>query len=285
MEMKRVYLSLAAGTGWLFEEKKTPTEGFEEHTYTPKSGKNKDKTITTYRKYHKFGIFGNFLGAKAEEFEKVWYLKIAFEHDIEGVQYIVNFPVHDQKGNINSFTQGFASYLPGLEVGRAYKFNPYVDDREARKKYGIVMWYAQLSNNAIDDKNKPPRLTLEYTKKNANGGYDVVPGDIPMTDWVQVANENSLDENAPALKNVPDNKRKNAYLTKILKEHKKGALPSSGAGATFDSTQSGQSAPTQSAQSATPAQPVTAPAGSTATVPSNNVPDATVVEEDDDLPF
>lgn len=201
-----IYLQLEAGSGKLFEYSKTEKEGFVRH-----EGENpKTKVVSvSYRKYHDKGVFGKLVGASSREADfggtKTTNLSIVMDH-VNGDRIFINFPLRNQKNDIQSYAISFLSLLPHLVVGSPYKIYPYVMEGSYNgnptKSYGVSVKHARLSDQAVDDDNKIARLTFEKADRDGN---ITEAGDIPRTEWIIKAGQM-----------VANNDKRNEFLWGIL---------------------------------------------------------------------
>lgn len=280
--MERAYLQLEFSTGKFFEYSKTEKPGFEKHEFTNKQ----NETKVSYRKYYDQGIFGVFKGVEIKEIEinniKQKQINLCFE-DADGKNYIPSLKIFNQDKNIDSYAASFISWLPGMQIGTAYKLSPYVKETGTRKSYNIWLNFARLEDRATDPDNLPERLSFEYDKGDGKGGYETVAGDIPKIEW-------KADDLDPT-KKVMDFTKQRLFLWNTLNANLKGEIPSGGGGVTFNSKDpSATPAPTASTQPGTVQSPPTKTEAPSAVAPNGNF-DSRVksptsnVEDDDDLPF
>lgn len=232
-----IYLQLESSTGKLYEYSKTEKDGFVRHEVEGNDGSKK----IAYRRYYDNGIFGTLLGMSRREQDmggkKVMTISCIFE-TVEQDRIFINVPLFNAKSDIQNYAIALISYLPSLQVGKAYRFYPFAIEQENsdRKTYGVSIKHARLSDNAVDNINKIPRLTFEVG--DGNGGVKT-PGDIPRTEYDIVMD-----------KPTPNNKARNTYLWEKLKACE--ILPnlSNGSGntalKTFDSTKPEEEAVTPS---------------------------------------
>lgn len=277
--MNKVYLQLEAGSGNLFEYSKEPKEGFEKHVSINKSTQTE---TTSYRKYHKEGVFGTLSSFSTRESErggqKIMELSIVMDNG--DTRFYINFPLKDAKGYIQSYAVAAIAYLPALVEGKAYRIFPYAiprKDNPTKKNYGVAINFARLSDNAVDKDNKITQLTYEAQSKDGK----ITPGDIPRVIWNDVAGAM-----------IGDGTNRTVYLWDILQKH---SIAGSGGGVkTFNSTiEAEEPAPDQkAAPSATPKDIATGsggamqPNGNFDSTAGTDVQDAVIIdEEDDDLPF
>lgn len=240
-----IYLQLESSTGKLYEYSKTEKDGFVRHEVEGNDGSKK----IAYRRYYDNGIFGTLLGMSRREQDmggkKVMTISCIFE-TVEQDRIFINVPLFNAKSDIQNYAIALISYLPSLQVGKAYRFYPFAIEQENsdRKTYGVSIKHARLSDNAVDNINKIARLTFEVG--DGNGGVKT-PGDIPRTEYDIVMD-----------KPTPNNKARNTYLWEKLKACE--ILPnlSNGSGntalKTFDSTKPEEEAPV-----ATPVKAESAP--------------------------
>ncbi len=207
---KNVYLELEGSTGRMYEYSKEEKDGFIKHTAeNPKT----KKTSISYRRYFEEGVYGNLKGLSIRETDFGQKLSVFLDNPVDDKRYFLSFPIFDPKNDIATYATSIIAYLPNLIEGKPYRFFPYAIEEEAngktRKKYGVSIKIARLSDGAVDDVNAIPRLSFEYVKKNPTGDDEIVAGDVPKTEW----------EEDFAGKMQPNNKNRNKFLWNTLKEH------------------------------------------------------------------
>jgi hypothetical protein len=290
--MTKVYLKVEGSTGAFFEaapKAMTPEDAIAQGYVKTETTNLQTKDLTvSYRRYIRSGVFGNLRGFSKRESEfqgrKIYTVQVVMDNADK--IYFMDFPMVGQKNDLQSFAQDLITYLPFLVPGKPYRIFPYViDPKNAtdRKKYGVSINHARLSDNAVDKDNKVKRLSFTYEKMNEQGVRELVQGDIPKIEWVA----NPMEPN----KNIADRSNQTAYLVKVLHDH---TIPYGGGSTvnTFDSTveESGatdSAAPNTSgvAKENISAQPVVTVVTS-APVATAAVPEAQIVDdEDEDLPF
>jgi hypothetical protein len=291
--MERTFLNLEMSTGRFFEYSKEEKPGFELHEQV---NKQNNTTKKTFRRYLRDGAFGYLRSLHTHEKTmgkdgpKVTHVRIVLADDQENLT-IAEFPMKDQKGQLNSFSVSLFQYAKTLVEGRCYNFFPYAieDEKTKRKNYGLTVRLARLEPLTYDKTNKLPKTTISYYKKDEQGNSVLVKGDIPAAEW-----QMGLDD-----KPVMVTTNRDIALWNLFKECRiapdfKISANNGGAG-TFDSSKEGiaekpvGSAPVEAKPKATApkAAPTAAPTATpTATLPKVEHTVAGVDEEDDeDLPF
>jgi len=264
--MSTTYFRLEGSTGLIYVNSKDPKEGHEKkESKNPQTG----QTVISYRKYHKEGMFGRlqYMYLKENKFSGRTVLSICIGVVDGEDRYQLEIPYEDQKGNIGSFAESFISYMPQLEKDKPYRVFPYVledkDNLDAngkpRKKYGVSVSVARLSDRAVDKDNKIPRLLSSYVSRETK---QLVKRDIPAIVY---------KENHKGTKTA-DKTDSNAYLHKVMEEYSIHFSGSGGAVRTFNSKEETSPEP-QSTQQAQPENVTTAKAI------------VATADGDDDLPF
>ena len=195
--MDKHYLQLVFKSGIFFEYSKEPQEGFEEHEYKNKKG----DTVVSYRKYYKKGIEGVLESITKYNNEDIsWKQEEIVLSIVDGDDvYKVQFPLYDQRDNIQTYTESLISFLPNLEkemkiAFRAYNFIPK-DSKYT--KIGVSI--------KVDGKKLERALTNEYKKDSK-----FFKGDIPMLIF-----EEKRGKNRPTAASV---EKKNDFLYDSLIE-------------------------------------------------------------------
>jgi hypothetical protein len=184
MQGKNVYLELEMSTGKMYQYSKTEQEG-----YVKVVGQNPQtkKEAVSYRKYYENGIVGDLKGLSVRETDHGKKLSVVLWNEVDDKMYFMSFPLFDQKKSISSFATSIIRYSPALELNTTYRFFPYVIEDEYKgkpqKKYGVSIKWGRVSDGAVDDVNKIPMLTMERTKTLEDGTKEVIPGDVPRTEW------------------------------------------------------------------------------------------------------
>ena len=230
------------------------------------------QTTVSYRKYHKEGMFGRLqsMFLKENKFNGRTVLSICIGVIDGEDRYQLEIPYEDQKGNIGSFAESFISYMPALQKDTPYRIFPYViEDKEnldatgkPRKKYGVSVNIARLSDRAVDKENKIPRLLSSYRDKTTK---ELVVRDIPAVEYKDTHKGTK----------AADKTASNTYLHKIMEEF---TIQYSGGGAmkTFNSKEEQGSAPQPQAQQQAQAQPENVTVAAALVV---------VADDDEELPF
>jgi hypothetical protein len=235
--MSTIFLKLEASTGTLYENSKEPREGF---TRVESQNPTTKATVVSYRRYLKYGVFGRLQGMylKESKFDGKVIQSLCVNLVDGEERFGIDIPYKDQKGNINSFAESFILHMPFMQKDEAYCISPYaIEDKEsktasgkARKKYGVALYFAQLSDKAIDKENRPQKL--QYSSVNKETG-EVVERDVPLIEW-----EENFDGGVTMNKN-----KRNKFLHETMQKH---SIEYSGGGGgmrTFNSQQPAQDAP------------------------------------------
>jgi hypothetical protein len=266
--MSTIFLKLEASTGTLYENSKEPREGF---TRVESQNPTTKVTVVSYRRYLKYGVFGRLQGMylKESKFDGKVIQSLCVNLVDGEERFGVDIPYKDQKGNINSFAESFILHMPFMQKDEAYCINPYaIEDKEsktasgkARKKYGVALYFAQLSDKAIDKENRPQKL--QYSSVNKDTG-EVVERDVPLIEW-----EENFDGGVTMNKN-----KRNKFLHETMQKY---SIEYSGGGGgmrtfnKFESQQLAQDAPQPENVQKVQEKPAAVAAGQE--------------EDDDDLPF
>lgn len=266
---ERFFLNLEASTGRFFEYSKVAKDGFTKvENVNPKT----KATSVSYRRYFERGVFGNLVSLSKREREmgtaKVMEMSIVLDNPEENAIYYCNFPLFTQKGSINDYSMSVIRVIGSLEKDKAYCFRPFAIDNEyngkVRKNYGVSVYVARLSDNAIDDVNRPTQLTFKRISKDGT----VTNGDIPMIDWSEDF------KGAP----IADSKKRDKYLWDVLEANSIEYVSSGSGMKTFDST-------TQGDEPKADIQPNTNFDTPKVDNSVKDVPPITQEEDDDELPF
>jgi hypothetical protein len=269
--MSTTFLRLEASTGTFYEHSKEPKEGFERFEATnPQTG----QIVVSFRKYHKDGMFGRLTGMhlKENKFNDRTVLTLCISLVDGENRYQAEIPYEDAKGNISSFAESFITYMPGMEKDTAYRVFPYViEDKEKadksgkpRKTYGVSVKYARLSDRAVDDENKVPKL--QYSSLDKETG-EVIKRDVPLIDWKENFKGGA----------TMDKTERNKYLHGVVVENSIEYAGGGGTKKTFNSKEEQGSAPQPQAQQQAQAQPEN--------VKTAEAPVAATVDDDEELPF
>lgn len=211
---KNVYLELEMSTGRMYQYSKTEKDGFTK-TVT-ENPTTKVQTIS-YRKYFEDGVFGNLIGLSVRDTNFGKRLSVVLDHPVDDLTYFMTLPLFDAKDRITSFATSVIRCIKSLEQGAPYRFYPYaIEDKEnigkdgkPRKNYGVSIRVARLEDNAIDDVNKLPMLTLEKVERHADGTETIIPGDVPRIEWKE-----SVTGEPKA-----DTEKRDKFLFTLLKEY------------------------------------------------------------------
>lgn len=231
--MRTIYLQVENSSGHFFEFSKEEKEGFVKHEYTNKQ----NVTKVSWRKYYEYGIFGTLKNITTKDSKIGTQISVCMD-DVEGNRYFIQIPLQDSKSNITSFATSLISYMKSLKEGKDYRFQAYVLESEdkkgkTRKNYGVTFRYARLTDNAVDNKNTPKKLTFPRTNKD---GKTIEKGDIPAIEW----------EDGVGDKPVANKSKQNKFLWSHFKENVLGDPNLRGVGYTqntFDSTSEEEAKP------------------------------------------
>jgi hypothetical protein len=264
-----IYLKIERSTGKLYEKSNGPKENFVRvETTNPQTG----ATVISYRRYMPFGVFGRLQAMYLKEgsINGKPLLSLCVQLVDGEERYSIDIPYKDQKGNIDNFADSFITYMPFLKKDEAYHISPFVAESkdqktakgDARKRYMILVKYAQLSNKAIDTTNKIQRLENSYFDKETR---TMVEKDIPAIEWVENFDGGS----------TPNKLKRNKFLHETMQKY---SIEYSGGGGgmrtfnKFESQEPFQDAPQPENVQKVQEAPATVAAGQEE-------------DDDDDLPF
>ena len=207
MNERNVYLDLEMSTGKLYQYSNVEQDGYTKHVGVNPQTK---KESVSYRKYYTEGIVGALKGLSIRETNFGKKLSLALWHDVEEKMYFITLPLFDQNKSISSFATSVIRYSPNLSFDEVYRIYPYVVENEYKgqiiKKYGVSIKWSRTKDNAVDNINAIPMLSVEKTTTNAAGEKEIIKGDVPMKEW-----EENIDGTP-----VANTKKRDKYLWEVL---------------------------------------------------------------------
>lgn len=196
MAKENKYLQIEFGTGNLFAYSKEEKEGYELFTSS--------KGNTSYREYHKEGVYGIYRGASIRETKFGKEISVHMV-DIDGGNVYISFPLFDQSKDIAVYAEALIAFMPALQMNFVYRLFPYAMDRKGTeyKNYGVSIKHADMQEKTVREDYPLDRLSYTYTKDGVE-----TKGDIPATKWTKHV-DGSMKK---------DQSEKDTYLYKVLEE-------------------------------------------------------------------
>lgn len=193
------YLQAEFGSGNIYEFSKEAKEGYTE--YTSKTGS------VSYRKYWDNGLIGVYKGVSIRDSQFGKQISIGIVNQNGDMCYL-QLPLFDQRDSIQTFAEGFITYLPALQKDYIYRLFPYniapdLNKGEKYSKVGFSIKHVMNDFTTINGAHPVDRLTPTFTSKDTG---EIVQGNIPQQHWKDGAGGNK----------VLDRLDKDKYLYEVL---------------------------------------------------------------------